>query len=151
VPPSPFRSVPPAASAGGLCTKLDYAAVEKAIRVKFAAAAATGTPGHEQVCTLQPLGDSGLDLTLAVAPANLDAESFKLDYSPKDAKPVTGLGLAAYSQLVQGGQGSGPAGEIGWLTKPAVYTLTFTTPPGSPPNTAAGSIPGLIAIAKAVR
>jgi hypothetical protein len=148
--PEPVRSIPPAAAAGGMCRQLDYAGVQRAIGVRFGVAVATGAPGREQVCALQRVGVTGPDLTLALAPAGLDAESFKLDYTPNDGKPVAGLGLAAYTQVTPGGQGAGPAAEVGWLTKKAVYTLTYTTVPGTAATVATTALPGLIQVAKAV-
>jgi hypothetical protein len=131
-----------------MCIKLDFASVRRAIGTQFAVAVATGTPGREQVCVLQQSGGDA-DLTLSSAPTTIDAESFKLDYQPSTAKILTGLGLAAYTQLAPGGQGSGPSAEVGWLTKNALVTLTFETAPGSSPPLASAALPGLIQLARA--
>lgn len=146
--PLPIRSTAPAAAAGGICTKLDFAGVKKAIGTEFAVAAATGTPGREQVCVLQQSGGDS-DLTLSTAPTTIDAESFKLDYQPSTGKALAGLGLAAYSQLAPGGAGAGPSAEVGWLTKNALVTLTYGTPPGTSPSAASAALPGLIQLAHA--
>jgi hypothetical protein len=148
--PTPTRSIAPAAAAGGVCRGLSYDAVAVAIGVRFDVAAASGGLGSEQVCVLQRTGANAPDLTLSVLSTTSDAESFKLDFQPKGAKEIPGLGLAAYSHAPAGGQAGRPTVEVGWLTKKKLCTLTFTGTAATSSTTLQKLIPGLVKLAKAL-
>lgn len=159
--PSPERSMPPAASAGGLCVKLNYERVARAIGVRFEVAAASGKTGAEQVCVLQRVGSGTPDLTLARLPvpaantqgtnpdpeAPTEIEVFRSDYQPASAKNVPGLGKAAYSRVIAASAGAGPQAEVGWLVAGHVYVLTHTTTRTTSPSAATQLLPKLIGLA----
>jgi hypothetical protein len=149
-PVEPTRVVPPAAAAGGACTLLTYDGVAAATGVRFDVAASTGTPGREQVCVLQR-ADAGLpDLTLTVLSTTADPESFGLDFQPKDAQTLPGIGRAAYSQVTPSSQAGRPSAEIGWLGKKKLYTLTYTSSQGTSPARLQKAAAGLAKLARAL-
>jgi hypothetical protein len=151
VPPSvPARSVPPAASAGGLCRRLTFAMVASAVDQHFDIAASSGTASAEQVCVLQRVGRTAPDFTLSVTPTTIDVESFRADYQPKGASEVAGLADAAYSVVAPAEAGAGPRVEVGWLTKKRLYLASYTAPPFTDVPVARRTVPGLLSLARQV-
>jgi hypothetical protein len=162
-PTGPLVEVPPAASAGGLCRKISYSQVARALDVRFDVAAASGEAGATQVCVLQRVGSSAPDLTLSRIPLDkpdpedepepgtkpeTPEDAFKADYQPEGAKKVTGLGKAAYSRVVSGTDGGGAQVEVGWLAAESVDTLVYTTEPGTAPAEAAKDVARLVTLAR---
>jgi hypothetical protein len=148
--PTPTRSIAPAAAAGGVCKGLTYDAVAAAVGVRFDVAAASGGASSEQVCVLQRTEANTADLTLSVLPTVSDVESFKLDFQPKGATAIAGLGLAAYSHIAAGGQAGRPTVEVGWFTKKRLCILTFTGTQATNSTTLQKIVPGLVKLAKAL-
>jgi hypothetical protein len=145
---SPEHDVAPASSAGGLCRRLSYDTARTILGPRFDVAAASGAPGGEQTCVLQRVGAPAPDLTFSVIPAEADAEAFQQDFQPANARPVTGLGQAAYSQVTAAAESHGPEVEVCWLGKNAVYTLTYTTTRSTGPGAASKVVPRLVKLAR---
>ena len=164
-PTGPLVDIPPAASAGGLCRKVTYSQVARALDVRFDVAAASGDAGATQVCVLQRVGFSAPDLTLSRIPLDkpdpadepepgtkpeTPEEIFKADYQPEAAKKVTGLGKAAYSRVLAGKDGGGAQVEVGWLAAETVDTLVYTTSPDTTPQEAAKEVARVITLARQI-
>ncbi|GIF77353.1 hypothetical protein Asi02nite_68710 [Asanoa siamensis] len=148
---SPVRTNFPAAMAGGACVYFDYAAIEKAIGVRFGISAASKS-GDTTTCVVQPQDGGDLpDLALTISKTTADAEIFKSDVVPdKGATAVKGLGLAAYQSPIAATDKTGPGLEVCWLTKDKrLMSLRFTSIADSPaPPKTLG--PQLVTLAKQV-
>lgn len=118
----------PASAAGGACILLDYPQIEEHIGVRFDVAASDQS-GETATCVVQTEGSTRPDLTLVVVESTTaDARTYLAELKPAGAKSLSGLGSAAYRQVLPAAEdGAGPAVELGWLTKDRqVLSLRFT-------------------------
>ncbi|MDP9819544.1 hypothetical protein [Spirilliplanes yamanashiensis] len=117
----------PASAAGGACILLDYPQIEEHIGVRFDVAASDQS-GETATCVVQTEGSTRPDLTLVVVESTTaDARTYLAELKPKGAKSLSGLGAAAYRQVLPAEDGAGPAVELGWLTKDKqLLSLRFT-------------------------
>lgn len=113
-PSPPIRAVTPAAAAGPACRPLTYEAVAAATGERFDVAASSGSAGSELVCVLQRAEASLPDLTYVTITGAADKESFQLDYQPRNATPVSGLGKGAYLALGPATGAGRSTVEVGW-------------------------------------
>lgn len=143
---------PAASAAGGACQLLDFYAVEQFVRVTFEVAAAAQKDATT-TCVLQRGTAPYPDLTLAVTPTTLAANTFKSSAAPPGAGDLPALGQAAY-QFVRPAAaadpaGPGPAVEIGWLSKKKqIIVVRFRLAGDKPQAEAQAAVPQVVELAK---
>jgi hypothetical protein len=148
--PAPVVASFPAASAGGVCGLLDYAAIEEVLGTRFDVAAAS-THKDTDTCMVQANGAPRPDLMLSVTETAADAATFTSEVAPDGAKAVKGLGKAAYRTSRAATGKAGPTAEVGWLTgDKRLITLRYTCVSDEPKATAEELSVKLIELAKAV-
>jgi hypothetical protein len=148
--PAPVRTTWPASVAGGACRLLDYAAIEKAVGVRFDVAAARHQ-GKTETCVVQAEAQSLPDLSLAVTVTTADVQIFRDEVVPADSSAVKGLGAAAYKVTLAPTKSAGAVVEVGWLSKSKrLMTLRYTTAAGGDKKSATALTPKLVALAKQV-
>jgi hypothetical protein len=140
----------PAASAGGACQLLEFAAIERALGARFDTAAADERDGTRS-CVLRARGAAHPELTLSVSESRIDPAGFRADVAPKGATSVRGLGSAAYRHVRPAGAGQGPVAEVGWLgVGGRLATLRYALAPDAPAAAAEESTNGLVTLAGTV-
>jgi hypothetical protein len=128
----------PAATQGGACAYLDFAAVAQTIGVTFDVAA-KGQSGETYSCVLQRAGGRSVpDLTLAVSGTTADAAVFRATVTPKGATEVKDFGMLAYALPVAAAGDAGPGIEVGWLSGDGrLYVLRYRSAKDAPIDPAA--------------
>lgn len=149
-PPAVTVTQLPLSAAGGPCELLGYPTIEQHLRVRFDVAVATRVD-DATTCVVQSRSAAHPDLVLSVTDSTAaDAEIFASELLPAGAKPVNGLGRAAYQLTVAPGGGHAAA-EVGWLaTDTRVMTLRYTLANGQDAAQAGAQLPGLVELARAV-
>jgi hypothetical protein len=144
----PGRSQWPAGAAGAVCQLLEYDTVAAELGVRFDTAGG-GEKDGTATCALTQAGHDYPYLTLAMTPTKADEVIFVATVEPSGANRVKGLGLIAYRLNIAATGKSGPALEIGWLSKKErLMIVRYGFAPGADRDTLNLFYPKLLALAK---
>lgn len=138
-----------ASEAGGICKYLDFASVSDATGQAFSVAEAGGADEVTSCVLLTTVGKLP-EVTLTRAKTATDAETYQAEIPPEGSEAVDDLGKTAYS-AVRGKEGKiGPAVEIGWLANGQMYSLRFTTAPGTDKKEVGKTVDALVKVARQI-
>ncbi|MGC5017710.1 hypothetical protein [Micromonospora sp. DT47] len=137
-----------AASSGGACKLLDFAAIAKHTGGRFDVAAASDQ-GDTHTCVVRAEGATWPELMLTVTDTSIDVPTFNTDLRPDGAVTVSKLGQVAYRRTSAKTAKHGPVAEVGWLaTEDRLATLRWTSRPNAARAEADAQATKLIALAR---
>ncbi|MFB9234468.1 hypothetical protein ACFFWC_02770 [Plantactinospora siamensis] len=149
IPPPTFADMP-AASAGGACELLDFAAVRAAVGVPFDVSGATAVQGTRS-CVLRSAAGALPDLALSVAETEADPAIFRATAVPRGGRKLDGLGQAAYQTTSAPAKGRPATAEVGWLSQDhQLFTVRYSGTPTDDRAATERLIPGLVSLAKQI-
>ncbi|QSB06379.1 hypothetical protein [Natronoglycomyces albus] len=137
-------------AAGGICALIDPELLTSATGVEFTSASGFYDGGEDiGSCAVQTNVGTFPDLTLALAAAEVSPETFE-DEMVSDAEELDDLGDAAFELFLSGGDTSGPALEIGWLSDGYVFEMRYTSAEGTELDDLEDSSADLLELAQAI-